>query len=66
MSTASGAKTGKERGALTNLFSFVLVVAIAVFFLNFYFGNQRNAEENKAREYIAEIQVLSQQIAKFS
>src|SRR3546814_5708380 len=37
-----------------------------LFFLNFYFGNQRNAEENKAREYIAEIQVLSQQIAKFS
>src|SRR3546814_10673205 len=66
MSTASGAKAGKERGALTNFFSFVLVAAIAVFFLNFYFGNQRNAEENKAREYIAESQVLSQQIAKFS
>ncbi|MDX2298804.1 MAG: methyl-accepting chemotaxis protein [Xanthomonadaceae bacterium] len=66
MSTVFGAKAGKDRSAFTNIFTMLLVLTLLVFGLNFYFGAQRNTEENKAREYIAEVQVLSQQIAKFS
>ncbi|MFN3842080.1 MAG: methyl-accepting chemotaxis protein [Rehaibacterium terrae] len=66
MSTAMGAIAGKERSAAINFWVLVLTAALIVFALNFYLSTQRNAEENKARELIAEVQVLSQQIAKFS
>lgn len=66
MSTAFGAKSDKERSISVNLFTLILAFALLGFGLNFYLATRKAAEENKARDYIAEIQVLSQQIAKFS
>lgn len=66
MSTAKSAVTGKERGITINFWAFVLGIALVLFGLNFYVATQRNAEESKARDLIAEVQVLSQQVAKFA
>ena len=66
MSTALGALSGKERSAAINFWAFVLILALTVFALNFYFSTVRSSEENAARDLVAEIQVLSQEVAKFS
>ena len=61
-----GAGTGKERSGWINFWIFLLVAALIVLGLNFYFVGDYNTKETKARERIADIQVLSQQIAKFA
>lgn len=66
MSTAAGALTGKERSGTLAFWGLVAAIALIVFGANFYIAAQRNAEEALARDAAAEIQVLSQQVAKFS
>src|SRR5688572_11937567 len=61
-----GAGTGKERSGAINFWIFLLVAALIVLGVNFYAAATKNAQENKARDRIADIQVLSQQIAKFA
>lgn len=66
MSTSTSAIGGKERSSQINLWILVLAFAIVAFVGNTWYAAQRNAEETAARDAAAEIQVLSQQIAKFS
>jgi len=61
--TAGGGREG--RGAI-NFWIFVLLIALALLGANFFFQARYNAQENEARNRIADIQVLSQQIAKFA
>ncbi len=65
MSTA-GAVGGKERSSGINFWLFILLAALVAFGLNFYFATKRSTEEGKAKGLVSEVQVLSQQIAKFS
>ncbi len=66
MSTAAGAIGGKERTSGINLWLMVLVVALGVFGANFYFTTVYGNQESHAKNLVADIQVLSQQIAKFA
>ena len=65
MSTA-GAVGGKERSSGINFWLFILLAALVAFGLNFYFATKRSTEEGQAKSLVSEVQVLSQQIAKFS
>jgi twitching motility protein PilJ len=66
MSTVKGGTKDTERRQGINLWASALTLALLLFGLNFYLTAQRNAEESQARDLIAETQVLSQQVAKFS
>ncbi len=66
MSKVRGDTKRSERSTTINFWAMVLAVSLPLFGLNFYLTGQRNAEENQARDLIAEVQVLSQQVAKFS
>lgn len=64
--SALGAGSGKERSGAINLWIFILLAALFVLAANFYFSAARNAEENKARARLTDVQVLSQKIATFA
>ncbi|MCI1710537.1 MAG: methyl-accepting chemotaxis protein [Chiayiivirga sp.] len=64
--SALGAGSGKERSGAINLWIFILLGALFVLAANFYFSAARNAEENKARARLTDVQVLSQKIATFA
>jgi len=57
---------GRERRGAINFWIAILLVALALLGANFYFQARNTAQENQARNRIADIQVLSQQIAKFA
>ncbi len=61
--TAGG---GRERRGAINFFIAILLFALALLGANFFFQARNTAHENEARNRIADIQVLSQQIAKFA
>ncbi|MFA7442706.1 MAG: methyl-accepting chemotaxis protein [Lysobacteraceae bacterium] len=65
MSTTS-AGSGRERRGAINFWIAILLVALALLGANFYFAARYTAQENEARTRIADIQVLSQQVAKFA
>jgi twitching motility protein PilJ len=44
----------------------ILIVAVVVFGANFYVANRLSGQENSARAMTAQLQVLSQQLAKYS
>jgi twitching motility protein PilJ len=66
MSTAAGATGGKERASGINFWLLILVLALVVFGFNFYRTTVLANQEGHAKNLIADIQVLSQQIAKFA
>jgi twitching motility protein PilJ len=61
-----GAGTGKERSGAINLWIVILIAAMVILGLNFWYSGTKSSQEIKARDRIADIQVLSQQIAKFA
>lgn len=66
MSTVFGAIGGKERGLAVRVWIIVLAIAVVVFGLNTGLTLYYAAHENTARGRVAEIQVQSQQLAKFA
>lgn len=59
-----GAGTGKERGGMINFWIFLLVIALLALIANAVLSAKYSAEESNARDLVADIRVLSQQIAK--
>ncbi len=66
MSTPSGGIQQRESQTLITVLLVVLVIALVVLFLNFLLSNRRNDEDRGAIAANTEIQVRSQQIAKFA
>jgi twitching motility protein PilJ len=66
MSSAAGAVGGRERRGAYNLWILILLFALAALLANFYFAARFTGQETAARERITQIQVQSQQIAKFA
>lgn len=64
MSTTSAG--GRERRGAINISIAILFFALVVLGFNFGFQATYNTQETKARTRIADIQVLSQQVAKFA
>jgi twitching motility protein PilJ len=59
-----GAGTGKERGGMINFWIFLLVIALLALIANAVLSTKYSSEEASARDKVADIRVLSQQIAK--
>lgn len=66
MSTTIGAIGGKERRGILNFWILILTIAILLLGINFYFSTRYAQQEADARDIVANIQVQSQQIAKFA
>jgi twitching motility protein PilJ len=66
MSNPSGGSQQRESQALITILVVVLILSLLALFLNFFFANQRNNEDRGAIAATTEIQVRSQQIAKFA
>jgi twitching motility protein PilJ len=66
MSTPAGGIQQRESQRLITILLAVLVIALIVLFLNFFLSNRRNDEDRGAIAATTEIQVRSQQIAKFA
>lgn len=66
MSTTIGAIGGKERRGILNFWILILTIAILLLGINFYFSTRYAQQEADARDLVANIQVQSQQIAKFA
>ena len=66
MSNPSGGSQQRESQALITILVVVLILSLLALFLNFFFANQRNEEDRGAIAATTEIQVRSQQIAKFA
>jgi len=66
MSNPSGGNQQRESQALITILVVVLILSLLALFLNFFFANQRNEEDRGAIAATTEIQVRSQQIAKFA
>ncbi len=65
MSTAAGSAR-RESGSGTSVLVVVLILSLFVVFANFYFTNLRNNEDRAAIAAATDIQVKSQQLAKYS
>ena len=59
-----GAGTGKERSGLINIWIFLLVVALLALLGNALYSASLSSEESAARDLVADVRVLSQQVAK--
>ncbi len=59
-----GAGTGKERSGMINFWIFLLVIALLALIANAVLSTKYAGEEGKARDLVADVRVLSQQIAK--
>jgi len=66
MSTAAVAGGGRERRSAYLIWIFIVLIGFLALIGNSYLAGRYNDQESKAREKVADIQVLSQQIAKFS
>jgi len=66
MSNPGGGNQQRESQALITILVVVLILSLLALFLNFFFANQRNEEDRGAIAATTEIQVRSQQIAKFA
>ncbi|MCU0754500.1 MAG: methyl-accepting chemotaxis protein [Xanthomonadales bacterium] len=65
MSTAAGSAR-RESGNGTSILVVVLILSLVVVFVNFYLTNIRNNEDRAAIAAATDIQVKSQQLAKYS
>ena len=66
MSTPAGGLQQRESQTLNAILGVVLAFALLFLFVNFFLANKRNNEDRGAIAAINEIQVRSQQIAKFA
>jgi twitching motility protein PilJ len=66
MSTPSGGMQQRESQTLIMILVGVLAISLLLLFVNFYLSNVRNTEDRGAIAAVNEIQVRSQQIAKFA
>ncbi len=66
MSSKFSSLSNKVSGFGTRIWAIILVVSLLVFAANFARQTQLNARENNARALSAELQVLSQKLAKYS
>lgn len=66
MSTPAGGLQQRESQTLNAILGVVLAFALLFLFVNFFLANKRNTEDRGAIAAINEIQVRSQQIAKFA
>jgi twitching motility protein PilJ len=66
MSTNIGAVGAKERRGALNFWILILVVAMVFLIVNFYVAATYSSEEGEARSLVSQVQVESQQIAKFA
>src|SRR4249920_964198 len=57
---------GRVSGFGVRAWLIILALAAAVFAVNFIYANYLSGQENKARALTAELQVLSQQLAKYA
>jgi twitching motility protein PilJ len=66
MSSKFSSISNKVSNFGTKLWATILIVSVLVFLLNFAVAQFYNARENNARSLSAELQVLSQKLAKYS
>ncbi len=66
MSTNSRSFTGKLTNFGLGFWAFVLILSLLVFGANFLYAAYLNDKENNARALTADLQVLSQQLAKYT
>ncbi|MEO6173191.1 MAG: methyl-accepting chemotaxis protein, partial [Arenimonas sp.] len=66
MSSKFSSLSNKVSGLGTKVYAGVLIVSLLVFAANFFVQSQLNSRENNARALSAELQVLSQKLAKYS
>jgi twitching motility protein PilJ len=66
MSSQNGSLRDKIANFGTKVWAIILVVSVLVFLLNFIVAQFNTARENNARSLSAELQVLSQKLAKYS
>jgi twitching motility protein PilJ len=66
MSTNSRSVTDKLTNFGLRFWAFVLIISLVVFAANFIYAAYLNAQENNARGLTADLQVLSQQLAKYT
>ncbi|HLT03500.1 MAG TPA: type IV pili methyl-accepting chemotaxis transducer N-terminal domain-containing protein, partial [Pseudomonas sp.] len=66
MSTNSRSVTDKLTNFGLRFWAFVLIVSLVLFGANFIYAAYLNAQENNARGMVADLQVLSQQLAKYT
>ena len=59
-----GAGTGKERSGMINFWIFLLVIALLALIANAVLSTKYAGEEGQARDLVADVRVLSQQVAK--
>ena len=59
-----GAGSGKERSGMINFWIFLLVIALLALIANAVLSAKYSGEEARARDRVADIRVLSQQVAK--
>jgi len=66
MSTNASSITGKVSNFGIRAWILILVISLVVFVVNFGYADYLSRQENNARGLTAELQVLSQQLAKYS
>src|SRR4249919_2251543 len=66
MSANTSSITGKVSNFGTRAWLIILVLSLILFLANFFVANLYARQENNARSLTAELQVLSQQLAKYS
>ena len=66
MSTNSRSFTDKLTNFGLGFWAFILIVSLLVFAANFMYASYLNTQENNARGLTADLQVLSQQLAKYT
>jgi twitching motility protein PilJ len=66
MSTPAGGMQQRESQTLITILVVILAVSLLFLFVNFFLANRRNNEDRGALAAVTDIQVRSQQIAKFA
>ncbi len=66
MSANSSSLTEKVSNFGIKVWLFILAISVLIFLANFVYASILSGQENKARSLTAELQVLSQQLAKYS
>jgi len=66
MSTNASSISGRVSNLGMRAWIFLLIISVAVFLANFLYASFLAGQENNARSLTAELQVLSQQLAKYS
>ncbi len=66
MSTNASNFSGRMSSYGLRVWIAILAIAVLIFGANFFVANRLSGQENSARAMTAQLQVLSQQLAKYS